>query len=71
MTIQIRRTSRTCHKLVTFMATASRKEELEKKIEALKEEARRLKIRLSCIDDQISDFVGDLRMLENDTEQNS
>jgi|TARA_B100000519_G_C14259894_1_gene447102 chaperonin cofactor prefoldin len=53
------------------MATASRKEELEKKIEALKEEARRLKIRLSCIDDQISDFVGDLRMLENDTEQNS
>ena len=46
-------------------------EQLEKQIETLKNEARELKIRLSCIEDQISDFVGDLRMLENDTKQNS
>jgi hypothetical protein len=53
------------------MATTSRKKDLEKKIEALKEESRQLKLRLSCIEDQISDFVGDLRMMEDAKKQTS
>lgn len=47
------------------MSKAMTKEELEQKIEELKKEATRLRMRLSSIEDQISDFVGDLRMMEN------
>lgn len=47
------------------MSKARTKEELEEHIEQLKKEATLLRMRLSSIEDQISDFVGDLRMMNN------
>lgn len=66
---QTRRNSQSCHRLFTNMSKALSKEDLEQKIEELKSEARQLKLRLSCIEDQISDFVGDLRMMDDAKKQ--
>ena len=51
------------------MSRALSKEDLEQKIEELKREAKQLRIRLSNIEDQISDFVGDLRMMDDAKKQ--
>ena len=53
------------------MSKALSKKDLEKRIEELRSEAKQLKLRLSCIEDQISDFVGDLRMMDDDKKQTS
>ena len=53
------------------MTAESRKSDLEQKIEALKREAKQLRLRLSNIEDQISDFEGDLRMMDDAKKQTS
>ena len=60
-----------CHKLFTSMSKAMSKKQLEEKIEQLKQEAAALRLRLSSIEDQIGDFVGDLRMMEHAEKQTS
>jgi len=53
------------------MSKAMSKKQLEEKIEQLKQEAAALRLRLSSIEDQIGDFVGDLRMMEHAEKQTS
>jgi len=51
------------------MSNEKRKKELQEKRDFLFEEYKRLIMRLSDIQDQISDYDGDIKMLENEQEK--
>jgi len=44
--------------------SGSKRKDIEAKIASLRDEARKVRMHLSAIEDQIADYVGDLQMLQ-------